>query len=516
MVALQVTLFLFYAECLVEGALNRWFDFPFGTTILNALVALAACSFVALEGSWRAIGFRHPSSWRSLLWFAPLLLPILYPLTGHVYVGVGQTLPFVLLYAVQSLQVQMIFNGVLLEKLRVYGVWSSALLVAVLQGVLVAGLFVLIPPEDGFVLVLLFQFASTAASAFVAAALRLRTGLLWPLLVADVLSGITYYVTLPPNPSPYPLTAHRVLFVVASILYGLIVGCLALATTRRAEAPESGEQGSDAVAAAVAASSEGMGASVVAPAFPTRPVIVATRQHALGCLGMAVSSVALGVTMIGAMVSGGQLLPLAPQYQQASRHPYFAAVPGSSCDHGGGYWVQDPQEAYACSPDGLLITQRYFGYQAEAYFSFVGDGYDSDQFIPHSYRVEVAARIVSGQSETCVGLHVHIQDFQGRQSFFACSDGTWDISRCDLHCEKDSDLLSGALPAAPSTTAHFFLTVEVTDRVLAFFVNGAQVATLQDATYTSTDQLALAVYGPKDSGNPPSAIFSNFQYFPLA
>src|SRR5258706_881073 len=96
--ALEVTLFLFYGQLLLEGALNRWFGFPSGTTILKALFALVACSFVTREGSWRAIGFSRPSTWRSLLWFAPLLLPIPYPLTGHFYACVGQTLPFVLLY----------------------------------------------------------------------------------------------------------------------------------------------------------------------------------------------------------------------------------------------------------------------------------------------------------------------------------------------------------------------------------------------------------------------------------
>jgi hypothetical protein len=322
--ALQVTLFLFSGGLLLEGALNRWFGFPSGSTILNALFALLACSFVALEGSWRVVGFRRPSSWHSLLWFAPLLLPILYPLTGHFYAGVGQTLPFVLLYAVQSLQAQTIFNGVMLEKLQVDGVWSSALLVAVLQGALVAGSFALIPPQDGFLPVLLFQFAYAAASAFRSAALRLRTGLLWPLIVADVLGGVTYYVTLRPHPSPYPLTAHRVLYFVASILFGLIVGSVALATTRRAEAPESGalgEPGGDAVAAG----SEGIGTTVVAPGYSAGPAIFAARQQGCGCLGVAVGSLALAATMIGVVVSGGGLSQPAPQYQQASRHPYFAA-----------------------------------------------------------------------------------------------------------------------------------------------------------------------------------------------
>ncbi len=317
-------------------------------------------------------------------------------------------------------------------------------------------------------------------------------------------------MTLPPHPSPYPLTSARVGFFTAEIALGVLLGALALGRGSRqatsAMRPE-GERASRALSAA-----DG-------PMMPsTTPVRERGRVGGLAtCYTASCTALLLGVVVLACagidVLSNGAVAPVPPRIQEASRNAYLATVPGLHCDHSGAYWVQDPREGYECQADGLLITQKYFDYQAESYFAFVSDDRSNDVFAAHRYRVEVRATIVSGGPGTCVGLHVHIQDFQGRQTFFACDDGTWDIGRCDLHCDHDMDLMSGTLPAPARS---FLLSVEVTDGAMAFDVNGAIVAILQDGTYSSTNQLALGLYGPHNPATPPAALFSDFRYIPLS
>lgn len=485
---------LVYGNLLLPGILRRQIGYPAGDIAYNAALALVAGACVGFMGVWREIGFRRPASWWTLLWFSPLALEVVDQLSHwHVYAGFGDTATYGLFYLVQSVQMQLIFTGLMVRSLLPLGRWTAAIVPAVLQGLLIAASFTLVPSEDGFIPILLLLAVSTAASGFAYAALRIRTGLLWPLIVADVTSGILYYLTLPPNASPYPLTMGRLLYFSAITLVGLLVGGVALLTARRPE-------------------------SRTTDIVEDRPRANRGRgRWALSCLALAVGATVL-MCSLGASVTGiGGGLSVnqrnLPAFQQNSQHPYFAARPGSACDSGiGHWWNDDPEERYTCRDDGLQITQLKFDYQGEAYFAFAGDDQSSAPFWSHDYWVSVDARIVGGELGTCVGLHAHVQDFQGRQTFLACDDGTWSIGRCDLHCDNDVELLSGTL-AKP--TEHFVLDVYVTDTTMTFLVNGVSVATLHDTTYTSTDQLVLALDGPENATNLPSAVFSNFSYSPV-
>lgn len=509
--AFQVGVMLIYAELFLPGIMRRQVGYPAGDIVYNTALALIACGLAGLMGVWHEIGFRRPESWRALLWFSPLLLTIVDPLHGRIYAGVWQTLPFALLYLVESIQRRVIFDGLMVRSLLPAGRWTAAIVPAMLQGILIGVEFSLVPPEEGFIQLLLLIAASTAAGAFAYAALRICTGLLWPLIVVDVAGGITYYMTLPPHPSPYPLTSLRLAYFVASIAFGLLVGGVALVSAGRVQARERSIADGRPV-------EHGGVAPQVALQVALQSQVVALGDHqpsrakrwAVSCLGIFLGAALLACSFVGyATVRTGA----PPAYQAGSQHPYFAARPGTSCDGGTAHWSDDdPEERYTCRPDGLQITQLKFDYEGEAYFSFAGDDESSVPFKAHHYWVQVDTLIVGGGQGTCVDLHVHVQDFQGRQWFSACNDGTWDIGRCDLHCESDVDLLSGALR---QKTNRFTLAVDVTDTAMTFFVNGAQVALLHDNTYTSTDQLVLALDGSENASSPPSAVFSNFRYTPL-
>lgn len=195
--------------------------------------------------------------------------------------------------------------------------------------------------------------------------------------------------------------------------------------------------------------------------------------------------------------------------------PYYARVPGQHCDHGKGFWSDDDTNVFICQKDGLLMTQKNMKYQDETYFSFDPDAPGQTTFtgvyIPHHYRVQVKATIVSGGPSTCVSLHVHVQDFQGRQGFAVCADGSWIYSRCDLQCNTDKLVAAGNLPYAKNS---YLIAVDVTDNDLTLIVDNKEIASETDNTYSSTDEIVLALFGDQNAGKPISALFSDFLYTP--
>lgn len=42
-----------------------------------------------------------------------------------------------------------------------------------------------------------------------------------------------------------------------------------------------------------------------------------------------------------------------------------------------------------------------------------------------------------------------------------------------------------------------------------------EITSIQDSTYSSTDQLELALSGDQNAGEPITALFSDFSYTPL-
>lgn len=206
-------------------------------------------------------------------------------------------------------------------------------------------------------------------------------------------------------------------------------------------------------------------------------------------------------------------------YTQRAHKPYAVQVPGEHCGNGKEFWLDDDStNAYVCQPDGLLMTQKNFQYQDGEYFTFVDDtlsqaeAFSNVNYFPHHYRVQVQATMVSGGSSTCVSVEFHIQHFQGRQWFDVCADGSWDYGRCDIQCNTDTQLASGTLAQTSKT---YLISVDVTDSVLTLDVNNTRVTAIQDHTYTSTNQLELALSGDQHAGEPITARFSNFSYTPF-
>jgi hypothetical protein len=249
---------------------------------------------------------------------------------------------------------------------------------------------------------------------------------------------------------------------------------------------------------------------------------------------LVITAIILSLLVILSLIIGIPTYQAAQEQQRADRDaqllrtyftalahkPYSARVPGEHCGDGKNFWLDDdPKNAYTCRTDGLLMTQKNMQYVDGEWFTFVpdtlsmSDRFSSVNYFPHHYRVQVKATILSGGPDTCVSLEVHVQDFQGNQSFDICADGTWFYDRCDLHCDTDTIITGGNLPQmSPS----YLITVEVTDSVLSLQVNHAAIASVEDHTYTSTNQLQLTLDGGQHPIGPVTALFSDFSYTPLA
>ena len=167
-------------DTLLGGALGR---FAPGLSILHiglatgAMLSTLASMALWRLGWWREVGFRAPRDGRALLWFLPFLLYGLLPLGA----GMRATAAGMLAAAAAGLAIafwKLVVLGLLVRAFEPHGVWRAATLAAVLYGLLHLG-SLLVGAAVGPTLLL--SLASVCL-AFGFAAVRLRTGLLWPLV----------------------------------------------------------------------------------------------------------------------------------------------------------------------------------------------------------------------------------------------------------------------------------------------------------------------------------------------
>jgi hypothetical protein len=175
---------------------------------------------------------------------------------------------------------------------------------------------------------------------------------------------------------------------------------------------------------------------------------------------------------------------------------YHAASPGP-CDTGPAQWlIADPVATKAtCVAGGMRLTNPYnSGEGSNLAFSWPGHSF------PATYTVAVTISAITG-SPSCGGLATH-QTAQGMYQFFFCSYGIWQTYR------NYTPLESGSLAGA--TAYHVQITVAGTTQTVV--ANGVTLVTLHDATYQTTDFIALRQYGYDMNGT--SSVFSNFVYTP--
>ena len=158
-------------------------------------IILAAIGAIIISGKkwWTSIGFRRArSGWH--FWF--FLVPLL-PVFENISAGVNVTslydaaLFFILAIMVGFFE-ETFFRGLMLRPIALLGKWRAAIITAVVFG-LMHSLNLLSGFNPGVVLV---QMSYASAIGFTYAALVLRTGMIWPLMLLHFLTDFTGFMAL--------------------------------------------------------------------------------------------------------------------------------------------------------------------------------------------------------------------------------------------------------------------------------------------------------------------------------
>ncbi len=188
------------------------------------------------------------------------------------------------------------------------------------------------------------------------------------------------------------------------------------------------------------------------------------------------------------------------------RTSYMTPVPGFGCDKGEGQWKPASEaEDYVtthCLSNGLAVSQGSSAkYAGRVSFYWLNGNF------PANYKVK--ARIdVSGLNGGCAGIGTRTGEQAGGYAFFVCSDGTWQIISYDSNGHAHQ-LAQGQVAQRSS------YNMEATSNgpIQSLSLDGAQVASVSDKTYTTTDHIELTLYRPQ--GSAGTAVFSNFVFMPL-
>lgn len=205
--------------------------------LANAALCVILAAIVARLGWWRRIGFRRTTS-AALLWVLPTLLPALlnvYP--GLVPPGLGQAAGFLTLAMLVGFVEETAFRGLMLRALQPLGTWRAVLVTTVLFSL--THLMNVLAGEGGLQAAL--QLAYSAAIGFAFTAIVLRTGTIWPLVIAHGLIDFIAFLQDPALVLPVHVEIGiDVAVTVVFLAYGAFVLRTRPAPTRPVPAAEEG------------------------------------------------------------------------------------------------------------------------------------------------------------------------------------------------------------------------------------------------------------------------------------
>jgi hypothetical protein len=169
--------------------------------LANFILTIIVAVLLSVMGWWKTIGFRAPDRRGDLLYFIVPFIPMFINFIPGVEVT---SFRYLLEAAVITLMVgfveEVIFRGLMLNALKVRGLWKAAIITALLFG-LTHALNVLAGKslaED------VTQIFYAVAIGFAFAALVLRTGILWPLVLAHWLIDFVNFIQKPGFTYPAP------------------------------------------------------------------------------------------------------------------------------------------------------------------------------------------------------------------------------------------------------------------------------------------------------------------------
>ena len=197
-----IALFLWFSDMLIISISP--FVFPTQKNILSDIgfflfsqitISMLIVIVLSFTKFWRMAGFVKPTGWVWLAWSSPLWLYTLSFFFIPNATGVqapSQLAILVLLATLIAFSEEGIYRGVLWEALRPLGTWPTVLVTSVLFGV-VHALAILwgAPP-----VVALSRCIYAIGGGFVFAAVRVRTGSVWPCIILHAFVDSVFFAIM--------------------------------------------------------------------------------------------------------------------------------------------------------------------------------------------------------------------------------------------------------------------------------------------------------------------------------
>ena len=156
--------------------------------IANLVLSVIAATLLSIMGWWRVVGFRRPDQPSDLLYFVVPFLPAVISLVAGVELkSVLVVTQLLIVTAMVGFAEEAIFRGLMLNALKPRGEWTAVIVTSLLFG-LSHSLNVLSGKNLAVVAV---QILYALAIGFVFAALVIKKGIIWPLVLAHFLIDFT-------------------------------------------------------------------------------------------------------------------------------------------------------------------------------------------------------------------------------------------------------------------------------------------------------------------------------------
>ncbi len=157
-------------------------------------LTVAAIALLVGMGWWRVVGFRRPHDWSDLRYFIIPLLPLVMNLIPGVEVTslshLGVALAITLMVGFVE---EVFFRGLMLNALKARGLWRAAVITALLFG-LTHAMNVLAGKSAVDAAAQIFY---AAAIGFSYAALVLKKGVIWPLVITHFMINFAGFMQRP-------------------------------------------------------------------------------------------------------------------------------------------------------------------------------------------------------------------------------------------------------------------------------------------------------------------------------
>lgn len=198
--------------------------------IAFALLASVCVILLTTNRWWHEVGFRAPYQ-PQMLWL--FWLPFV-PVIGNLLDGVQVTDPaqislFFILALLSSFAEEVIFRGLILRALLPTGIWRAALISAALFGAMhILNVLSSSSPAQA-----LLQVGYAAAIGFAYAALVIRTGTIWPLILAHFLTNFAGFLAIGGLGSTGTVALREMVFAAVYIVLFSAYGIYILRSDRR-------------------------------------------------------------------------------------------------------------------------------------------------------------------------------------------------------------------------------------------------------------------------------------------